>query len=265
MDLAPLLLVLAAAGFHAAWNLTLHAARDRLASMALASLVGGLLLAPWLVASPPWEAWPYLLASVGAQVVYAWALSAAYERGALSFAYPVGRGTSPLLVTLGGWLLLGQAPTASGLMGAGALAVGLVVIARTAHQREQTTAIGFAVLTGCAITAYSVVDAGAVAHVEPAGYLSAVQLGSGLALLTRLRGGIGRLRAGLATGARIGIGQTVAYLLVLFAFQRAAAGSVSTLREIAVLLAILASRERPGRVVWFAAGLCVTGAVLAAS
>jgi drug/metabolite transporter (DMT)-like permease len=265
VDLLPLLLVLAAAGFHAAWNLTLHAAGDRIASMAIASLVGGLLLAPWLVTAPPWEAWPYLLPSIGAQVVYAWALSAAYERGALSFAYPVGRGTSPLLVTLGGWGLLAQTPTASGLTGAAALACGLVLLARRAHQREQTTAIGFALVTGCAIATYSVLDAGAVAHVEPAGYLAAVQLGSGAVLLARLGGGVARLRDGLAVGARIGVGQTVAYLLVLFAFQRAAAGSVSTLREIAVLIAILASRERPGAVVWLGAGLCVAGAVLAAA
>lgn len=264
MDLFPLVLVLSAAGFHATWNLRLHAADDRLAAMTLASLAGGLLLSPWLAASPPWQAWPFLLPSIGAQVAYSLTLSAAYARGALSFAYPVGRGTSPLLVTLGGWLLLAQAPTLTRVTGAMALAAGLIILARRAHDSQQTTAIGFAVLTGCAIATYSVIDAAAVAQVAPAGYLAAVQLGSGAVLATALRCDVRRARASLRAGATIGFGQVVAYILVLLAFQRAPAGNVSTLREVSVLIAILASRERPGRVVWAGALLCVIGAALAA-
>jgi drug/metabolite transporter (DMT)-like permease len=100
--------------------------------------------------------------------------------------------------------------------------------------------------------------------VSPLGYLAAVQLGSGLLLTALLGFDSRRLRASGWAGARIGVGQAAAYLLVLFAFQRAAAGPVATLRELSVLIAILVSRERPGRVAWAGAVLCVAGGILAA-
>ena len=55
-----------------------------------------------------------------------------------------------------------------------------------------------------------------------------------------------------------------AYLLVLYAFQRAPAGRVSTLRESSVLIGILLSGERPSSAVWVGAVLVLMGALLAA-
>jgi drug/metabolite transporter (DMT)-like permease len=264
MDPLALALVLSAAGFHAAWNLALHGTGDRVMSMAVASLVGGAVLAPSLAWSAPWEVWPLMLPSVAAQVVYGLTLSAAYRRGALSFSYPVGRGTAPLLVTLGGWWLLSEVPTPWGALGAVALVAGLSVLARGAVVEDQLAAFGFALATGCAIATYSVIDAAAVREVSPFAYLSVVQLGSGVVLAALLRFDPRRMRDSLGSGAAIGLGQTVAYLLVLFAFQRAVAGSVSTLRELSVVIGILLSRERPGWRTWSGVALCVLGAALAA-
>jgi drug/metabolite transporter (DMT)-like permease len=264
MDPLALALVLSAAGFHAAWNLALHGAGDRVMSMAVASIVGGLVLAPSLLWEAPWQVWPLILPSIAAQVVYGLTLAAAYERGALSFSYPVGRGTAPLLVTIGGWWLLAEVPTVLGALGAISLVIGLSILARGAVVADQLAAFGFAVATGCAIATYSVIDAGAVREVSPLGYLSVVQLGSGLVLAALLRFDLRRVRRSVRTGAMIGLGQTAAYLLVLFAFQRAAAGSVATLRELSVVIGILLSRERPGWWTWSGVGLCVLGATVAA-
>jgi drug/metabolite transporter (DMT)-like permease len=263
VDALPIALVLAAAGLHAAWNLRLHRWDDGVAAMAVAGLTIGVVLAPAMLLAPPWEAWPLLLMSVLAQTAYGRTLPAAYARGALSFAYPVGRGTAPLLVTVGGWLVLAETPAVTGVAGAVALGTGLVLLARRARQVDQATAVGLALLAGLAIATYQVVDAAAVRAVSPIGYLGASQLGSGVLLAALMGFDRKRLRASLQAGARIGVGQAAAYLLVLFAFQRAPAGPVATLREISVLLAILAARERPGRVVWLGATLCVAGAVLA--
>ena len=62
----------------------------------------------------------------------------------------------------------------------------------------------------------------------------------------------------------IPLGSTAVYLLVLFAFQLAPAGRVSTLREVSVLLGVLLSRSRRGWVVWVGAALVFAGMVLAA-
>jgi drug/metabolite transporter (DMT)-like permease len=258
-------LVLVAAVVHASWNRVLHAEDDRVAAMAVAGLVVGVMLLPAVIINPPWRALPFVIASAAAHVAYALGLSAAYRRGALSIAYPLGRGVAPLLVTLGGWLLLSERPDAEALIGAISLAAGLALIAVAGGRTGQGAAVGFALLTGLTIAAYSIVDAGAVRQVSPVGYLGAVLGIQGVLLTFLVRGNRTRLRCGLRSGVLIGVGSVGAYLLVLFAFQVAPAGRVSTLREASVLVGLMLSGERPSRVIWTGAILVLAGALLAAS
>jgi drug/metabolite transporter (DMT)-like permease len=265
IDPVAVVLVLVAAVVHASWNRVLHAEDDRVAAMSVAGLVVGVMLLPAVLISPPWRVLPFVVASALAHVAYALGLSAAYRRGALSVAYPLGRGVAPLLVTLGGWLLLSERPDAGALVGAISLAAGLALIAVAGGRAGQGAAVGFALLTGLTIAAYSVVDAGAVRQVSPVGYLGAV-LGIQGALLTLLiRGNRTRLRRGLRSGSLIAVASVGAYLLVLYAFQVAPAGRVSTLREASVLVGLMLSGERPSRAVWTGAILVLAGALLAAS
>ena len=258
------MLVLVAAVVHAGWNRVLHAEADRVAAMAVAGLVIGVVLLPGIVISPPWVVLPLVLASAGTHVAYALGLSAAYRRGALSVAYPLGRGVAPLLVTLGGWILLAEPPDGQALIGAISLAIGLVLIAVSGRQAGQGAAVAFALLTGLTIAVYSVVDAAAVRQVSPVGYLGAVLGIQGVLLTLLVRGNRTRLRRGLRSGVLIAIRAVAAYLLVLFAFQQAPAGRVSTLRESSVLIGLMLSGERPAPIVWAGAGLVLIGALLAA-
>ena len=257
-------LVLAAAVVHASWNRILHAEDDRVAAMAVSGLVAGALLLPAIIVWPPWRAWPFVLLSALAECVYALCLAAAYQRGALSIAYPLGRGVAPLLVTLGGWLLLSQRPDAAAVTGAILLAGGLALIASAGHRAGQGGAVLFALLTGLTIACYSVIDAAAVRQVSPVGYLGAVLGLQGAILTLGLRGNRARLCRSWRSGALIALGAIGAYVLVLFAFQRAPAGRVATLREASVLIGILLSGERPSPPVWAGAGLVFIGALLAA-
>jgi drug/metabolite transporter (DMT)-like permease len=265
IDPVAVALVLVAAVVHASWNRVLHAEDDRVAAMAVAGLVVGVMLLPAVIVSPPWRVLPFVLASAMAHVAYALGLSAAYRRGALSVAYPLGRGVAPLLVTLGGWLLLSERPDPAALTGAISLAVGLALIAVAGGRAGQGAAVGFALLTGLTIATYSVVDAGAVRQVSPVGYLGAVLGIQGVVLSLLVHGSRTRLRSGLRSGVLIAVGSVGAYLLVLFAFQVAPAGRVSTLREASVLVGLMLSGERPSRAVWTGAILVVVGALLAAT
>lgn len=256
--------MLAAAAFHAGWNRLLHDVEDRLAAMAVAGLVAAVLLSPALVVAPPRGAGWLIPLSAAAEVAYALALTAAYRRGALSLAYPLARGTAPLLVTAGAWIALGQGVRPLALAGTTILAVGLALVAVSARAARRGGAVAFAVLTGCCIAAYSVVDARAVHSVSAPGYLGAVLGLQGLALLAVTRPGAVRLRAAARPGVLIGVGTVGAYLLVLLAFQRADAGPVATLRELSVLLGLLLARDRPRRATWAGAALVVAGAGLAA-
>jgi drug/metabolite transporter (DMT)-like permease len=256
--------VLVAAVIHASWNRVLHAEGDRVAAMAVAGLVTGVLLLPGVIVWPPWQVLPFVAASAVTHVAYALGLSAAYRRGALSVAYPLGRGVAPLLVTLGGWLVLAERPTVGALAGAVFLAVGLALIAVSGRRSGQGAAVVFALLTGLTIATYSVVDAAAVREVSPVGYLGAVLGIQGVLLTLLVRGNRERLRRGFRSGMLIAVGSVGAYLLVLFAFQLAPAGRVSTLREASVLIGIMLSGERPAPAVWAGAALVLVGALLAA-
>jgi drug/metabolite transporter (DMT)-like permease len=140
MSAPAIALVLAAALFHAGWNLTLHRAGDRVATVTVNGLVAGVALLPAALLSPPWRVWPLIALSALAETAYALCLSAAYRRGALSIAYPLGRGTSPLLVTLGGWLLLTERPGVLALLGAASLAGGMALLALAGHRFQRADA-----------------------------------------------------------------------------------------------------------------------------
>jgi len=263
MSPVALLLVLAAAGFHAGWNRLLHDVEDRVAAMAIAGFVGCLVLLPAIVTSPPVGV-PLLIAlSAIVQTAYVFCLTAAYRRADLSLVYPIARGTAPLLVTLGGWLVLGQAANPMAFAGAAALGLGLTLVATGGRHSDRRNAVGYALLTGCCIAAYSLVDARAVRHVSAAGYLGVVLGLQGLLLTAAVRGEWSRLRHAWRPGVLIGIGTIGAYLLILLAFQRANAGPVATVREVSVLLVLVIARDRPGLMAWIGALLVVTGAILA--
>lgn len=244
----------------------MHGADDRLATLAVAGLAGGLLLAPATLLRPPSGVWPLVALSGLVEAVYGGLLVAAYRRGSLAIAYPIGRGTAPLLVTLGSWVVLGQRPGPVAVAGAVALAGGLVLVARVGGRTGQRAAVGFAVATGTAIAGYSVIDALAVRHASAPGYLGAALLvQGGLLALACGRTATARLRAVLRPGALVGAGVVAAYLLVLLAFQRADAGRVATLREVSVLLAVAWSGARRDAATWAGAVLVVAGAVVAAA
>jgi drug/metabolite transporter (DMT)-like permease len=259
---AALALVLAAAVIHAGWNRLLHGTADRLAAAAVGAVMGSLLLLPFTVAFPPVRVWPLVAASGTAEAIYFSFLAAAYRRGELSFTYPVARGVAPFLVTLGGAVLLAQPLGAGRVLGSLALGTGLAIVSQAGLAKGRGVAVAFALLTGVCIAGYSVIDARAVRAASPVGYLGAVTIVQAVLLLGAVRVDWRRLRAAAPAGAGVGIGALAAYLLVLFAFQRAPASPVATVRELSILFGILLAREHPGKRVWLGGLLCVLGAVL---
>jgi drug/metabolite transporter (DMT)-like permease len=259
-----LALVLLAACFHAGWNLLLHETPDRPAALAVAGLASVALLLPFTLLAPPWQVWPLIVLSGIAEATYALLLAAAYRRGALAIAYPMARGTAPLLVTLGGVVVLTQVPAPLNVAGAMLLLGGLTLVGFAGSRKGQVAAVLFAVLTGVAIASYQLIDARAVETVSPAAYLGPVLGIQGFLLLGWLRGDVRRLRSSLGAGLKIAVGSLISYLLVLFAFQQAHAGQVSTLREVSVLIGVFLSRGERGWQIWVGAALVVLGVILTA-
>ena len=105
MPLSAVLLVLASAVLHAGWNTRLHRSSDSGVVIALAYLFVGIVLVPAAVVDPPGEVLGWVLVSSVSQGLYMGLLGSAYRAGSLGVAYPIARGTAPLLIGFGGWLL----------------------------------------------------------------------------------------------------------------------------------------------------------------
>ena len=109
---------------HALWNARTHSGADRLGTLVVSYYVGALWLTLWIVLDPPFEVWWLLLTSGLLHASYITALAAAYDRGRSPCAYPVARGSAPLVVAALGIWLLDQVPTPFTVIGAVLVAIG---------------------------------------------------------------------------------------------------------------------------------------------
>lgn len=265
MDAAAIALVLVSAGLHAAWNLLHHRSEDRLATIAFAYFIGGFVLLPVAVVNPPSEVVRWLTASIIFHAGYQYLLSSAFARGGLSITYPIARGVSPFLVALGGWLWLDQSPSLSTIIGIGFVTAGLLALVRLGRELTQLDAVGFAALTGIAIAGYSLIDARAVESAHPIGYFSVTACSAGLVLMITARITPARVVRIWKVGATIGAAQTGGYIMILYAFQRAQAAQVASLRQLSVVVGVLIAGEMARRQATVSAALIALGAILLAS
>ncbi|MCB1972773.1 MAG: EamA family transporter, partial [Geminicoccaceae bacterium] len=94
--------VLFAAFLHAGWNSVVKLGLDRVSTVLLLALVQALIAIPVLpfVPQPATEAWSWIVAAAVLHTGYKVLLVQAYAHADLSQAYPLARGTAPLIVTL---------------------------------------------------------------------------------------------------------------------------------------------------------------------
>src|SRR6266545_5749339 len=121
LSLGVTLAVLGAGLLHAAWNALLKSAPggDPLldtATVVAGSAVCGLVVIPFVGVPDP-AAWKFAATSALIHWGYYVTLAQAYRTGDLSFAYPLMRGTAPLLVTVLGVVFLREWPTAQVTIG----------------------------------------------------------------------------------------------------------------------------------------------------
>jgi len=251
LDPGPLVvvLVLAAAVLHAAWNAIAHTAADRLVGFALIStatfVIGGVVV----LTQPLLDAHDFALvaSSAAIHVVYFVLLLASYQQADLSRAYPLSRGTGVALTAVVS-IFLPRAPLGPGVVvGVGLVVVGLVgiTLAGPPLSVRDRAGIATALGTGVAIAGYTVVDGYAVSGGAPvlayAGWLFLLQSWVVPMVAVALRGrrlpGLARKQAlaGLGGGAV----SMAAYGLVLLAQTSGALAAVAALRELSIAFGVL--------------------------
>ena len=240
----------------------MHRSEDPSMSIVVSYFSFGVFLSPALIIDPPTEVIGWALLSGLFHAVYITMLSFGYQIGSLGIVYPISRGVAPLLVALGGWVILNETPSMSTTLGLFLLTSGLMLIAVLAKNIKETRAVMIAFVTGVSTVGYSLIDAHAVDSTGALGYLSLlVLIGSSVVLLTR-RPPFFELRKNAVNGIIVGVLQGAAYALILLAFQRAQAGQVAGLRQVSVIFGTLIAREALGRRALSGSFLVALGAAL---
>ncbi|MGV9251792.1 EamA family transporter [Streptomyces sp. NPDC003697] len=265
--------VLLAAVTHAGWNAIAHRITDKLVGFTLITgggLLIGLAIAPF-AAVPAAAAWPFLLVSAAIHIVYYALLMTSFRLGDFGQAYPLARGTAPLVVTAlaavfahevpDGWAAAGIALSCAGLSG--------VALWGLRGRRPPWAAIGAAVATGLAIAAYTVVDGlGVRASGTSVGYIAWLMAIQGAAVpayaVLRRRGETAAVLRPFAALGLLGAALSVlAYALVLWAQTKADLAPVAALRESSIIVGAAIGavffKERFGAPRIVAAGLLVVG------
>ena len=266
--------VLLAACAHATWNAIVKTGGQKRYSTVMVSAAAGAIAALTLpfIRQPDAASWPYLLSSVVLQLAYYTLLSAAYERGDMSHAYPLMRGTAPLLVALLSGLLIGEAVTPARWLGIGCICGGVLGLAlHRGSSPGERAATRLALANAVVIAGYTLVDG-----------LGVRRSGSALAytlwifLLTAgcqtawmlwhwARPFLIYVRRHWPSALAGGLGTLFSYSVALWAMTRAPVALVAALRETSILfgtlISVLVLRERitPQRLA--ATGLIAAGAL----
>lgn len=249
-------LVLLAAALHATWNTFIKVSGDSLVTTAVIMTTGSGLAALALawVPAPAAESWPFLFASIAIHNVYFVLLLRAYRFADLSQAYPIARGSSPLIVALLSGVVVGEPLSWVQLSGAGLVAVGIGSLAGVGSDRSHVDPRGvfYALACGLSIGAFALVDASGVRRsgevLSFILWLTALECVPLVAFTLAWRRG--RVLAGVrAAGWKGPVGGVLvagAYAMILWAYANGPVAPVAALRETSVVMAALIGALRLG-------------------
>lgn len=281
MSALALALVLAAAVIHATWNFLLKRSGGGTAFVWWFATLSAVIYAPltlavvwWTQPAFGWTHFGLMFASAALHTAYYMLLDRGYRTGDLSLVYPLARGSGPLITVLCAVLLLQERPSAIAVVGALLIGCGAVLLTgnlRQLRDRGSLPAVGFALLTGCMIASYTLIDKIAVAAylIPPivqdwAANLGRVVLMTPMALARRneLHSTWQRAKKEIIAVAVL---CPLSYILVLTAMVFTPVSYVAPAREISILVAaimgtqLLAEGDAPRRLA--AAAAMVAGIV----
>jgi drug/metabolite transporter (DMT)-like permease len=263
--------VLLAAVLHASWNAIVKSAPDKLMGTILVAVGTGIVAAIVLPFLPPLArpSWPFLAASIGLQIAYFVMVARTYQVADMSLAYPLMRGTAPMLVALTAGMVLHEHLAALAWLGVGLICAG-ILLALFASRAASRRGVGLALANAAIIATYTLIDAVGARRSESAvAYSLGLFLGAAIPMLAWALSRRRSLFIAYATrywrqGLAGGIGATASYGLALWAMTVAPVALVAALRETSIaagtLLAATVLKERVDPVRWLSAAVIVAGA-----
>ncbi|MCP4008884.1 MAG: EamA family transporter [Proteobacteria bacterium] len=249
MDLFVTFAVLCAAFAHAIWNAFVKTGDDHLISItgiAAGATLTSLVIFPFSTA-PDVQSWPYIFASILIHVAYMIALSQAYRYSDFSSAYPIARGSAPMLVFAWSFIFLQEVLSAREILAVFGILLGIMVFStrRLGAVVNDRKAIWYALLTAVCIAAYTIVDGiGVRLSNSVSGYMVWMTTFEifPLLLYTWFRRGP-KVFTAIAKNARpmlfAGMMAVGGYWIIIWAMTQAPIALVAALRETSIIIAAL--------------------------
>ncbi len=154
--------ILVASLMHALWNVLLKSGSDKPLETAAANFIKALLALPVLLiyGLPEPETYPYIAASIVLHLAYFYLVASAYRFGDLNFAYPIMRGTAPILTLVFGYLFLNEQVSNSVMMGIFLVSAGVILLGlrKTGTSVHHLKALLFALGNALVIALYTIID-----------------------------------------------------------------------------------------------------------
>lgn len=198
------------------------------------------------VSWPNTASWPYVIASALIHTLYNLSLVRTYRSGDLGQTYPISRGSSPVLVTLGAAIFAHETITFLSAVGILLVSGGIISLAFQ-RGRVRVDFLPAAFVTGVLIGAYTIVDGvGVRLSGNSLDYSNAMFLLWSLTtpiIYFALRGRAPAYATAQTVAALMGgLVSLLAYSVVIWAMKFGAMGVVSALRETSVIYAALIGR-----------------------
>ena len=274
MGMSLFAIVLFAAALHAGWNAIVKGGGDTLLTTVLVTASAGLLAIvalPFLPAPTP-ASWPFIAASTVLQIGYYLLVARTYRLADMSLAYPLMRGSAPLLVAVMSAVWIGEPLVLRQWFGIAVLCAGILSMAGAAR-RDMNGASAFLPLANAVVIAgYTLIDGvGVRRSAAPAAYTLWIFLLTGAVLtvwilVNRRAEFRGFVRRNWRLGLVGGVGTVGAYGIALWAMTIAPVAVVAALRETSILFGTAISafilHERVGRVRVIAVCIIALGAIL---
>jgi drug/metabolite transporter (DMT)-like permease len=246
MSLFVFAVVLSAALLHATWNAIVKAGGDKFLTTIMVTTAAAALSAALLpfLRTPAMASWPFAIASALFQITYFLLVARTYQITDMSQAYPLMRGTAPLIVALVSVFWLGEALSPIAWFGVIGICLGIFSIALGTNLKDRK-GLYLALLNALVIAAYTLIDGiGVRRSGTPAAYTLWVFLLTGLpltlwAMTARRSSFLAYLRRYWRLGIAGGIGTTTSYGLALWAMTLAPVAVVAALRETSILFGIM--------------------------
>lgn len=240
-----ILLILSSFG-HATWNAISKKIEDRDTFFTLILGIASIQYLPvaillWQAASFPAAAWKWVAISTMFEILYFVTLAKTYRRVPYTSAYPVVRGTAPLITTIFAFVLGGSAVSITGLLGILMIVAGILFTGQTRFSirelydsfRSNANGLGWGLLTGIFIAGYNLSDAAAAQ------------------LMSALIAGL------LVFGANS---------IAVYSMQSTSVAYVASVREMSIVFSALIGwiwlKEKIHSVKWISIGLILLGVLL---